>query len=104
MTREEDIGDEYFKNDPWMVGFISDCLNLYGCPRNESDCLNREEGVWYMYSYMFLTGMIERLSDERLQSLMVLDTEKAAWEYAKEYEEEYGESLIMPYQGKDEIL
>ena len=101
VTRKRD--DEYFTKDPWMVGFICDCLDLYGCPRTEDDCLSREEEAWYMYSSMFLMGFIENMDDVKLQSLREMSTKQAALECAKDYEREYSEPLIMSFRGKEEI-
>ena len=103
MESKKKDGD-YFKRDPWIVGLICDCLDLYGCPRTEEDCLSKEEEVWYMYSSLFLIGFIENMDDTLLQPLRNMETKQAALLCAKYYEEEHFEPLIMPFRGKEEII
>ena len=98
------IKPKMFSEDPWMVGFISDCLDIYGCPRNEEDCLTRQEEVWYTYSSMFLMGAIEHMDKETLDEMKLHDTREAAYKYAALYEDLYREPLIMPFMGKDELV
>ena len=104
MVESKKKDGDYFKRDPWIVGLICDCLDLYGCPRTKEDCLSKEEEVWYMYSSLFLIGFIENMDDARLQSLRNMETKQAALECAKDYEDEYFEPLIMPFRGKEEII
>lgn len=102
MSDDKKIEAGYFSKDPWMLGFISDCLDIYGCPTDESVCVSREEEIWFMYSSMFLMGAIENMPGERLEELRQLSTRDAAYLYAKFYETMYSEPLVMPFAGKEE--
>lgn len=103
MKNEKRMFAEYMNSDPWSAEFISECLDIYGCPRTYDDCLSREEEVWHMYSSMFLIGILEKMDEEVLESIKSISTNEAAYKYAKIYEEFYGEDLVMPFQGKGEL-
>jgi hypothetical protein len=100
---DKKLNAEYPTNDPWLAGFISECLDIYGCPRTYDDCLSREEEVWHMYSSMFLTGLIEKFDKEQTDIMKSVEVTEAAYRYAKMYEEYYEEPLVMPFGGKGEI-